>query len=571
MPYLIYAPETVDEKIYELKLGVNTIGRRESNRIFVMDDTLSRKHAEITIAGPQVTIADRGSRNGTQVNNVKIDQCELKDGDLIRCGEVVFKFVEVIEDSQISIVKEVSLEPTRIVLQELLEPDGVADSVIRLPQQDAAQRTADKLKILLEVSKQLSSPDETERLLEKILKLLFEIMKVERAAILMVNQETKQLELKAVKSQLPSQGNYLYSKTITDKVRSSGNAILTKDARCEIGSESAIEQKIRAAMCVPLKSQEEVMGVLYVDHISMSGSYSDEDVEFLAALANQAALAIENAILQESKRQSALARYELDKGQQMQKEFLPEQLPQISGWNIAAFFEPARQVAGDFYDAFLLPNGHVGLVIGDVCDKGVASALFMALFRSLIRVFSGQTQLSELAILTDDSSVRPKTETNSAHIKALKAVELTNNYVAQNHSEIIMFVTLFFGILEPATGLLSYINGGHVPLVILNPQGVKERLEPTGMAVGALPNQKFEIKQTYLEPGDILFGYTDGVTDAKSPTGEKFTTEKLLSLLNQYSDSAEALLDGIRGIVMSHIDEAVQFDDITMLAVRRKS
>ncbi|HAA27376.1 MAG TPA: serine/threonine protein phosphatase, partial [Cyanobacteria bacterium UBA8553] len=269
---------------------------------------------------------------------------------------------------------------------------------------------------------------------------------------------------------------------------------------------------------------------------------------------------------------------ELEKGREIQKNFLPAQLLQIPDWEIAAFFQPARQVAGDFYDAFKLPNDNVGLVIADVCDKGVGAALFMALFRSMLRVFSSQTQLRGRASAILDVNqpingwIGESMSTNLAHLNALHAVCLTNDYVAEHHGDMGMFATLFFGVLDPTTGLLTYINGGHEPLFILNPEGgVKEHLKSTGPAVGMLPDMKFKICQTYLKPGEILFGYTDGVPEARNCDGEFFTAKRLLSILEQSVTSASALIDHIAESVLTHTGQAEQFDDITMLAVQRAS
>lgn len=273
---------------------------------------------------------------------------------------------------------------------------------------------------------------------------------------------------------------------------------------------------------------------------------------------------------------------ELEKGREMQLNFLPSQeiiktFSDQFGWEIASFFKPARQVAGDFYDIFELTNGSVGFVIADVCDKGVGAALFMALFRSLIRIFSAQIQLRGQASLVLSQNLPPSgwigesPLTNLAHLNALQAVSLTNEYVANFHGELGMFATLFFGVLEPNTGLLTYINAGHEPLFIISPDGeVKQHLDSTAPAVGMLPSMNFSIRQLYLQPGEILIGYTDGVTEARDFNGTFFTSDRLLSLLEQPIDSAQALLDKITTSIQEHTSNSEQFDDITILALQRK-
>ena len=267
---------------------------------------------------------------------------------------------------------------------------------------------------------------------------------------------------------------------------------------------------------------------------------------------------------------------ELEKGRQIQINFLPNQLLQLPGWETAAHFKPARQVAGDFYDFFRLPDGSVGFVVADVCDKGVGAALFMALFRSLIRIFSGQTSLNGLpltcgnAIFDESETLNKNLSIDPAPLRALKAVGLTNNYIALNHGELAMFATLFFGILNPDTGTLSYINAGHEPLYVINSGGgVKSQLAATGPSVGVEPKINFMIQQTQMEAGEILLGYTDGVTEANAADGRFFSMAKLLAIIDTPSVSASDLLDRIANSLQEHIGNADQFDDITMLAVRR--
>ncbi|KYC37188.1 hypothetical protein WA1_47040 [Scytonema hofmannii PCC 7110] len=264
---------------------------------------------------------------------------------------------------------------------------------------------------------------------------------------------------------------------------------------------------------------------------------------------------------------------ELEKGRQIQIDFLPTDIPKLPNLEIATCFYPARQVAGDFYDAFILPGNYLGLVLADVCDKGVGAALFMALFRSLIRIFSGQTSIYGLSIVSNDEvsccNVNDLCPADLEQISALKAVELTNNYITQNHAQMGMFATLFFGVLNPATHSLTYINAGHEPLFIVNSQGVKTSLKPTGPAVGMIPDMKFKIHQVQLEPEDILIGYTDGVTEARAPNGDFFTLKRLLKLLEEPTLSVSDLLDRIKTHLFAHIDDAPQFDDITMLAIQR--
>jgi sigma-B regulation protein RsbU (phosphoserine phosphatase) len=152
----------------------------------------------------------------------------------------------------------------------------------------------------------------------------------------------------------------------------------------------------------------------------------------------------------------------------------------------------------------------------------------------------------------------------------LRAVSLTNDYIAQNHGDLGMFATLFFGVLEIPSGKLTYINGGHEPPLIVGGGAIKRFLVPTGPAVGMWPHADFQQGEATLAPGDILVGYTDGVTEALSPEGEMFGKQRLLDLVVSRTSSAAEMVEQIRAHLFDHIGQAQPFDDISMIAVRRR-
>jgi serine phosphatase RsbU (regulator of sigma subunit) len=250
-----------------------------------------------------------------------------------------------------------------------------------------------------------------------------------------------------------------------------------------------------------------------------------------------------------------MVEFELEKGRQIQREFLPSQIPRLPNWEIATCFYPAGKVSGDFYDVFMLPDGNVGLVIADV------------------RVFAEQSiyctgpGLAQIASAPD--SVEAVSSSQNDQMVRLGAVSSTNNYIAHIHGRECMYATLFFGVLNPSTGNLSYVNGGHEPLCVINAGGIKELLMPTGPAVGLMPDITFKAQQIQLAPGDLLVGYTDGVIDARSPKDEIYTRDRLQSLLAQPFKSASDTLERIKTNLFSFIDFAPRSDDVTMLAVQR--
>jgi sigma-B regulation protein RsbU (phosphoserine phosphatase) len=202
----------------------------------------------------------------------------------------------------------------------------------------------------------------------------------------------------------------------------------------------------------------------------------------------------------------------------------------------------------------------VGVVVADVCDKGVGAALFMALVRSLIRAYVQQRYAATAGAGTADG------------VDALReSVILTNNYIGQNHAQMNMFATLFSAVLDPATGRLVYVNGGHNSPILFGGGRVKARLNPTGPAVGLVGGFQFAVGETRLDPGDLLFAFTDGVTDARDADGRFFGESRILAELEGMapSTSAEQVLGRLQEALVAHIGIAAQYDDITMLALRR--
>lgn len=341
-----------------------------------------------------------------------------------------------------------------------------------------------------------------------------------------------------------------------------------------------------SCLVVPLKSSDEqLLGVLKL--INASHPETGEIIPFDATVyeimqwfSARTGNTLHDHQLLQNQANWAKADQELQIGHKIQLDFLPETLPQVEGWEIAARFYPARDVAGDFYDAFLMGHGRIGIVIADVCDKGVGAALFMSLFRSMLRILAQQNySLGLLDVLTETPSKSRKTPQDkrsrlpSIGTQALKnAIERTNNYIADTHFRTNMFATIFFGVLDPATGKLIYINGGHESPFVCDATGkIKERLTKTGPAVGIFPNAEFQIDMTQLNPGDILLGYTDGVPDAFDPQRQRYTEQRLCKLVESSAmTSATELIDRIDHSVHAHIADTAPFDDITLITVRRE-
>jgi len=264
---------------------------------------------------------------------------------------------------------------------------------------------------------------------------------------------------------------------------------------------------------------------------------------------------------------------EMEVARNIQRDFLPESLPVAEGVELEAALHPARHVSGDFYDAFLLaPSGTIVLVVGDVCDKGVGAALFMALFRSLIRASADPVGGGAIQMIGGRRTlVRNALEAASPADLLTRVAGFTNDYIARLHGRTNMFATAFLAALTPHTGQFDYVNAGHEPAIVIGPDGATRELRPTGPALGLLPDQAFGAGNGKLQPGDCLFAFTDGLVEARSPTGEAFGAERLRNALRANTTVAAELVRGVIAALHAFTGQAEPHDDVTLLAATRTS
>jgi serine phosphatase RsbU (regulator of sigma subunit) len=255
----------------------------------------------------------------------------------------------------------------------------------------------------------------------------------------------------------------------------------------------------------------------------------------------------------------------------IQRDFLPESLPVAKGVQLEAALHPAHQVSGDFYDAFLLaPSGTIVLVVGDVCDKGVGAALFMALFRSLIRASADPVGGGAIQMIGGRRTlVRQSLEAATPADLLMRVAGFTNDYIARLHGRTNMFATVFLAALTPSTGQFDYVNAGHEPALVIGPDGATRELKPTGPALGLLPDQVFRAGEGTLEGGDCLFAFTDGLVEARSPAGEVFGAERLRDALRANTTVPARLVRGVLEALHAFAGQAEPHDDVTLLAATR--
>ena len=302
-------------------------------------------------------------------------------------------------------------------------------------------------------------------------------------------------------------------------------------------------------LVVPLVSQGELIGLLNLGPRRSEQEYSADDRKLLNDLAGHAAPAVRVAQLvreQEAEvRQRERIEQELRVAQLIQQQFLPQELPDLPGWQVGAYYGPAREVGGDFYDFIRLPDDQVGIVVGDVTDKGVPAALVMATTHSILRAEAPRL-IAPSAVLT-------------------RANELLVDEMPAH-----MFVTCLYAVLNPATGQLRYANAGHNVPYVSTEAGVTE-LRATGMPLGLLPGMEYEEKEATLAPGEIVLLHSDGLAEAHNTDREMFGFPRVAALTGEASDG-EVLIDRLLKELQEFTGPGLeQEDDITLVTLGRSS
>ena len=309
-------------------------------------------------------------------------------------------------------------------------------------------------------------------------------------------------------------------------------------------------EELRAAgvrLAVPLVSQGELVGLLNLGPRLSDQDYSTDDRKLLNSLAAQAAPALQVAQLVRRQEAEARSRERIDQELRVatliQQNFLPKQLPDLPGWHVSAYYRPAREVGGDFYDFVELPEGQIGFVIGDVTDKGVPAAMVMAATRSVLRASAARV------------------------VSPGEVLERVNELMCPDMPAK-MFVTCLYGVLEPTTGRFRFANAGHNLPYVRTAEGTTE-LRATGMPLGLLPGIKYEETEAFLEPGQVMLLHSDGVAEAHSAESEMFGFPRLLDVVGSRQEKGDVI-----DRVLTELDRFTppaweQEDDITLVALTR--
>ncbi len=559
MPRLVVESGVDAGMVFPLVQSVSTIGRSVSNTIQIIDRRMSRHHAEIHIEGDICRLHDLGSKNGSYINDTRVDgSVTLTPGDRIRIGETLLAYE--VEQQPPTRPGETTTKTLRLVDEAQWgrtagKIRAGADPLLSVRMEgtegELLKDSHRRLEILYQVADAIRSILDLDELLEKIVDIIFSVIQPDRGYILLRDPDNSDFTPRVVKHRDGRvQDEVQISRSIVQRCVKERNALLVTDAASDqrfASSVSIVAHRIRSAMVAPLIFKNEVLGVIYVDTQTRIVSYSHEELELLTGIANQSATAIVNARLHlQLIEQHKLAR-EMEIAHSIQMNLLPKTYPPLEGYDVSAMSLPAQQVGGDYYDFHLFPDGRVGFTVADVSGKGIPAAFLTTLARTYLRSEARRPELDLPSMLS--------------HINREIFADITNH----------MYVTVVYGILSPRDGKFQYVNAGHAFPILASPGGEKPRhLETGGTFLGILEDVEYELGEIALQPGEALLLYSDGVTDIQNEQGELWGRERLEELLlGHILQTAEQIRNAIYEAALQHKGDAEQFDDFTLVVLKR--
>jgi len=515
------------------------IGRASTSDLVLADLNVSRLHARLQRSGDAVHVMDAGGKNGTYVNGQRIAEPHtLRRGDRVRVGSTTLIFNDTGSTVEFGDRPLAGGGETTILRAAALATPATEGS-----------GEGSQSGILAEANEQLVFHRPLPELLETIMDLARRAVPFERGVLMLLDDEGR-LRPEVIRVPPAEAGQPVsISRTVTERVVKMKESVLTSDAliddRFKEGH-SVAAQHIRSVMCVPLWNNREVIGVLYVDNLHWAGLFGPANLRLLAQLANVAAVKIENNRLFQQALAAQSLEKELRRAAEIQRRLLPAEDLSIPGYRVFGRSVPCRAVGGDYFDFLDQAGDQRGFALGDVAGKGLPAALTMC---------SLQASLHALA----DLSLSP------ANLM-VRLNGLVRRHIPENR-----FVTFFWSVLNLKDHSLEYVNGGHNPPILLRASGEVEHLGLTGAPLGILDDARFETGRISFGPGDLLVGYSDGVTEETGPGEEEFGEARLLEIVrsareNPPGEIGQRILDALE----QYCAGEVRRDDTTLLILQRQ-
>lgn len=547
---LILTPDHQTRR-FELEGDPVLLGRAHSNDLSYPDDaSLSRKHVRFTCDAEDWWVEDLGSKNGTLVNGIRIAAKQvLAPGDRLSVGHLQITLIDSEDGLENNVVfvggeREITDATVMTSLEGLLSAETTvagraARGSVSVPDRQNAFATP-VVRALVRAGRELSGNRPLEELFPLILDLSISAVSAERGVVMIL--EGDKLTSRAVHGE-----GFRISTTIRDRVLKEKTSVLVRDLAQDEALRQQVsisEQQIHTMMAVPLQTEEQVIGLIYVDSRSFIREFTPDDLNLLTVLANVAATRLEHTRLGLIERREQQRTRDLDQAAEIQRAILPSGPPNNAYIEAAGHNESCRTVGGDYYDFFEYEGERLGVVLGDVAGKGMSAAMLMSNLQARVQILAENP--GELAPM----------------------IGRLDQAVARNCPDN-RFITLFFAILDPEKKEMIYCNAGHNPPLVVRKDGSFERLEVLGSVLGMLPEFGYEERRYRFDPGDLLVIFSDGVTEAESPAGVEYGDERLGQwLVTHRTSSAADLIEGILGEIDKFTEGAPAADDVTLLVAR---
>lgn len=521
-----------------------TLGRGPACELSFPDDPgLSRRHLVFEPDGGRWRVRDLGSTNGTQLNGIALASPQvLRPGDKVVASLITLEYSEgkpaasprtVVFDP--GKVEEYSSGTVSVSLEQLLAARSASD-----PETGEPKQWVTPLQALMRVGRELAQRRKLEELFPVILELSLEAVNAERGVVLVL--EGDELVLKASRG-----GEFRISTTIRDRVMQDRQSILIQSV-AEVPDlnkrKSIVLQGVRSLMAVPLQTDEQAIGLLYVDSQNFLRRFGQDDLNLLTVMANVAAIRIERerlALIEQAQRVQAA---ELQQAAEIQHRHLPVSAPDWKGLEIAARHAACRGVGGDYHGYFHFADGRYGIIVGDVAGKGMPAALMMMGLHARVHAMAEATSSVCDFVARLNRSMHPTCAPNR-------------------------FVTMFVCAFDPATRELTYTSAGHNPSLLIRANGTVQELGEGGMFVGLISHLTYTEHKVVLHPGDTLVLYSDGITEQENRAGEEYGMKRLTDLTS--SRASQPLADTADAVIKAVNDWAqgeAASDDQTVMIVR---
>jgi serine phosphatase RsbU (regulator of sigma subunit)/pSer/pThr/pTyr-binding forkhead associated (FHA) protein len=532
----------------------NVMGRHPDCELVLESASVSRQHAQILRENGQFYVEDLHSRNGTFVNGHLISGRKLlQDGDRLKICDLSFTFytdqpsdrLRLTETSSLALLDDETASPASSIMSKL--DVSASNSGVRLTVNPEV-----KLRAMIEIAQNLGKAVSQDEVLSKLLDSVFKIfLQADRGFVILKTGPEGVLVPKAVKHRRSEDEDQIrVSRTIVNQVMKTQEAVLSADAASDARfdtSQSIADLRIRSMMCAPLvDSDGNSLGVIQIDTKDSRLRFQKDDLDLLASIASQAAIAVDNAQLHETSLRQQATERDLELAHKVQRGLLPAAPPTLSGYHFFDFYEPANQVGGDYYDYVELSNQRLAVVLGDVSGKGVSAALLMAKLSGEVRYCLASEPTPAAAVSRINSSFSRSGWQDR-------------------------FVTFILAVLDAGTNQLTLVNAGHMAPLLRHSKGVVEEIgeEETGLPLGVDPDYQYEQYTRIIAPGDFLALFTDGISEAMNLENDLYGIERLRKLLAQPSASVDALgrdiLDDVKRFVGGH----PQSDDMCLACFGR--